>query len=434
MQANTDEGLKRVIGVSGLALTIVNFTVGAGIFVLPAVIGIQLGLYSIIAYLICALMLSAIMLCYAEVGSRITNSGGSYAYVETAFGPAAGFIINCIFLLGWSVLSDAALMNVIADSLAVLFPVFLNSFVRAGLFAVLLGGIVYINIRGVSQGVGFIKLVTVVKLVPLLLIILLGFFHIKGDNLRWENLPAVNKFGSTAFVLFYAFAGFESALNISGEIKDPKRTIPRAIMLGGSIVLIIYLVLQLVILGVIGDNLVQYKEAPLAAVAERIVGKTGGTILLFAAAFSCFTNVSGDVLATPRVLFAGAKDGLFPKILAKVHPRFATPYVAIIIFAIAIFVAALAGGFEQLAVFASAAILIIYLSVMLATIKLRKKIDKDSFIVPGGNIIPVIGIAAIAWLFTSLSRKEIFTMVIFIVVISVIYIIMQLISKQNRNA
>ena len=142
----TDEGLKREIGVSGIALTIVNFTVGAGIFVLPAIVGIEMGAFGIISYVFCAIMLAAIMLCYAEIGSRITTSGGSYAYVEAAFGDLAGFMVNWLFFFGWSVFSDAALLNIVADSLAVIFPVFVNPWLRGFFFFILLGFMVWLNI------------------------------------------------------------------------------------------------------------------------------------------------------------------------------------------------------------------------------------------------------------------------------------------------
>ena len=269
---NKDEGLKRVIGVSGLALTIVNFTVGAGIFVLPAIVGIDMGAFGIFNYIFCAIMLAAIMLCYAEIGSRVTSSGGSYAYVEAAFGDFAGFTVNWLLFFGWSVFSDAALLNIVADSLAVIYPVFLNPWLRAVFFFALLGFMVWINIRGVKQGVGFIKLVTVIKLLPLAFIIIFGFTYIEPANLKWEHVPSLNAFGSTALVLFFAFAGFESALSVSGEIKNSRRTVPLGILTGGLLILILYLLLQTVTQGVLGSQMAAVKDAPLAAIAVKVIG------------------------------------------------------------------------------------------------------------------------------------------------------------------
>ncbi|MGN6533449.1 MAG: APC family permease [Ginsengibacter sp.] len=431
----TNEGLQRVIGVPGLSLNILNNTIGAGIFALPAIVTIALDGFAIFSYLFCGMMMAAIMLCYAEIGSRVTSSGGSYAYVEAAFGSFAGFIINWLFFFGFGILGDAAIINIIADSLSVIFPVFKSLGVRGLLFFILIGFMVLVNVRGAKQGVGFVKFITIVKLLPLIAIIIFGFSHIKIANLHWEELPSFNTFGNTILVLFFAFAGFETALNVSGEIKNPKQTVPVGILVGGILVLVIYLLLQTVTQGILGANMESVKNAPLAAVAEKIIGPAGGIILLIAAAVSCFGNVSGDLLLTPRLLFAGAKDEIFPHFLGKVHPRFATPYWAVITYGLLIFIFSISGGFKQLAILASAAILIIYLAVILAALKLRKKranVDEKTFTVPGGFIIPFVGIAAIVWLLTSLSKWEILSTIIFILVICVIYFVMKKYKKRKN--
>lgn len=423
-----DEGLKRVVGVFGLSLNIVNVTIGAGIFALPAIVGIQLGAFSIFAYIFCGIMMAAIMLCYAEIGTRVTATGGSYAYVSAAYGDFGGFVISWLYIFGWCVLGNAALLNIVADSMAVISPVFLNPWIRGLLSFVLLGFLAITNICGAKKGVAFIEVITLIKLLPLLAIILFGLRLVEAENLQWEHLPALDTFGNTTLVLFFAFAGFESALCVSGEIKNPGRTIPIGILLGGLVVLLIYLLLQTVTQGVLGPEIALARDAPLAAVAERIVGPTGGTILLLVAAISCFGTVSTDVLNSPRVLYAGARDGLFPKFLGKVHPQFATPHWAIGCYAAMIFIFTVFGGFEQLAILASAAVLLIYLLVILATIKLRKKKVGNAekiFRVPGGLIVPCIGIASIVWLLTSLKMNEIVSSAVFIGIVCVIYIIMK---------
>ncbi|MBT8285669.1 MAG: amino acid permease [Flavobacteriaceae bacterium] len=429
-----DSELKRVVGVTGLSLNIINITVGAGIFALPAIVGVELGAFSIFAYLFCGIMMAAIMLCYAEIGTRVTKSGGSYAYVVAAFGEFAGFIVNWLAVFGWSILGSAALMNIIADSLAIIFPVFSNPWIRGLFYFVLLGFLVITNIRGAKQGVAFIKWITIVKLLPLLGIGILGISLIDPVNLQWEQLPALKTFGNTTLVLFFAFAGFETALGASGEIKNPKRTIPLGIMLGGAMVLLIYLLLQTVTQGILGQEIEVYKNAPLAAVAENIMGPIGGTLLLIAAAISCYGAVSTDVMSTPRVLFAGARDGLFPKFLGKVHTKFATPYWSIICFSGLIFLFSISGGFEQLAILASAAILLIYLLVILATLRMRRKkseLAEKTFKVPGGWIIPIIGIASILWLLSSLSAGEFLSIGVFLVLICTIYFGVRWIKKSD---
>ncbi len=423
-----NEGLKRVVGVPGLAATIVNNTIGAGIYVLPAIVAIQMGAAGIIGYLFCGCMLATIMLCYAEIGSRVTGSGGSYAYVEAAFGPFAGFIINWLFFFGWCILSSAALMNIIADSLSVLFPVFSNPLIRAILFGILIGFLILLNVRSAESSLRFVEFITILKLIPLVGIIIFGFSHVKGVSLHWEQLPSLKTFGDTALILFFAFAGFEVSLGVSGEIQNPKRTIPLGILLGGVLVVTLYILIQTVTQGVLGAQIATFKDAPLAAVAEEIIGPVGATILLVAAMISCLGNVSGDVLASSRVLFAGANDGLFPKFLGKVHSRFTTPYMAVIVYASLIFILSVSGGFKQLAILASCAILVIYLAVILAMIKLRLKKEADAektFKVPGGLIIPLIAIASIIWLLSHLGTWEILSTVIFIAVICIIYFVMK---------
>jgi basic amino acid/polyamine antiporter, APA family len=309
----TGEGLKRVVGIPGLALAIINGIIGAGIFALPAIVGIALGAFGIFGYIFCSIMLAAIMLCYAEIGSKVTSSGGSYAYVEAAFGNFTGYIINWLFFFGWNVLGSAALMNIIADSLAAIFPFFLNPLIRGILFFILIGFMVLINILGAKQGIGLVKLITIIKLLPLLGIIIFGFSQVKAANLHWEHAPSLKTFSDTALVLFFAFAGFETSLGVSGEFKDAKRTVPLGICVGGIVVLLIYMLLQTVTQGVLGVQMASFKDAPLAAVAEKIVGPAGAMVLLFTAAISCFGCVSADVMGTSRSLFAGANNGMFPK-------------------------------------------------------------------------------------------------------------------------
>jgi len=422
---HTREGLKPTIGVSALAISIINGIVGAGIFALPAIVGMQLGSYAVLAYLFCSIMMAAVMLCYAEIGSRIKTSGGSYAYVQAAFGNFTGYIINWLFFFGWNVLGSAAIANIIADFLAVLFPVLLNPFARAALFFVMISLMVIINIRGVKQGMGLVKVLTIIKLIPLFGIIIFGFGYVNTGNLAWQNLPSINTFSGATLTLFYAFAGFETCLGVSGEIKDHKRTVPRGIILGGLIVMLLYMLLQTVTQGVLGAGMASFKDAPLAAVAERIVGPVGASILLVAGAISCFGNISADIMCTPRALFAGANNGMFPKLLGRVHPKFATPYIAVAIYGALIFIFSISGGFKQLAVLASAAILLVYLAVILATVKLRRKKEAVSpaFKAPGGLVLPFIGIAAIIWLLTSLNRWEILSTVIFIATVILMYCI-----------
>lgn len=429
---NTDEGLKRVVGAPGLALAIINTVIGSGIFVLPAIVGIAMGPFGIFSYVFCSIMLAAIMFCYAEIGCKVTCSGGSYAYVEAAFGQFPGYIVNWLYFFGWSILGSAAVMNILADSLAVQFPAFENPPTRGLLYFVLIALMVVTNIAGVKQGIGLVKLITIIKLLPLLGIILFGLPLVKTENYQWEQLPSLKTFGETAFILFYAFAGFETSLCVGGEIKNPKRNVPLGILIGGITILIIYLLLQTVTQGILGADLASYKDAPLAAVAEKIAGPAATTVLLFTAAISCFGSVSADVMATPRSLFAASNNGLFPKFLGKVHSKYATPYLAVILYGTLIFIFSVSGGFKQLAILASAAILLIYLAVILSVIRLRMKrpdTGEKSFKAPGGYAIPFIGVVSILWLLVNLNLHEVTSALLFIVAVSLLYLFITIRNK-----
>src|SRR5690348_13867915 len=435
--AKADEGLKRCIGVPGLTLSIISGVIGAGIFALPAIVSNALGGFGVFAYIFCGILFASVLLCYAEIGSRVTSSGGSYAYVEAAFGSFVGYIINWLYFFGWSIIGSAALMNIIADSLAALFPAFRNPVVRGGLFFVLISFMILINVFGAKQGVGVVKLITIIKLLPLIGIIIFGFNHVNKAKLHWEHLPTVKAFADTTLILFFAFAGFETSLGASGEIKNCKRTVPLSIFIAGVVVLVLYMLLQTVAQGVLGSQMTVYKDAPLAAVADKIIGPAGATVLLLAAALSCFGNITLDILCTPRSLFAGANDGLFPKYLGKVHPKFATPYLAVITYGLLIFIFSISGGFQQLAIMASAIVLLVYLSVILATVKLRTKKpggNEKTFIAPGGLVTPLVGVAAIIWLLTSLGKWEILSSLIFITIVCIIYFVTKWAANKSKPA
>lgn len=433
MQKTTEPALKREIGATALALNAINLTIGAGIFVLPALVAESLGTASFIAYIICGVLVVLIMLCYAEVGSRITTSGGSYAYVEKAFGPLAGFLINTLFWFGFSALSDAAVINAMTDMLTTWFPVFSIDYVRVILFTAVFGLLTLVNIRGVKQGSQFAVTATLLKLTPLILLVIIGLFNISPENLPVKTWPSVQGIGETSLVLFFAFMGIETALNVSGEIKNPQRNIPRGIFMGVFGVLLMYILIQFVAQGVLGDQLAIHKDAPLASLATKLIGPVGGTIILITGVVSMFGMLSGDILASPRLLFAASTDKLLPEFLSRVHPKFATPYWSIIIYSLTGLILASSGGFKQLAVLASSSVLIIYLAVVLATIRLRYKKggeEKGSFKIPGGLIIPVLAVGTIVWFLSHITRAEIIGFAIFFAVLTLIYFIRKEIRKK----
>jgi APA family basic amino acid/polyamine antiporter len=421
---NTDEGLKREIGTWGLTSNIINVVIGSGIFVLPALVSEGLGSAGILAYLFCGLLITLIMLCFAEVGSKVTLTGGAYAYIETAFGKYFGFLTSILLIFGTSLMATGAVANVLVDTLAKIFPLFSDVYFRAGFLITVFSVLTFVNIIGIKEGITLVKLVTIAKLLPLLLLIIWGSTEIVYTNLLWHKEPAISDIGKVSLLLFFAFQGAESSLSVSGEVRNSKKTIPRGILLSFLIILIVYIGVQVVSQGVLGDSFANFKDAPLAEVANRVIGPIGYTIVILGTAISTFGYLTSDLINMSRVLFRSAKDKVIPiKPLSMVHRKFATPYLAVICFASLGCFFAIVSEFKVLAILSSSSVLIVYLGVALSTIKMRfvRDSDNSTFKIPGGITIPILSIITIIWFLSSLSKQEMIGMGIFILILSLIF-------------
>ena len=421
-----DEGLVRVIGTGALGLGVVNMVVGAGIFVLPGLVAAELGSAAILAYLICSVTVALVFLCFAEVGSRVSRSGGAYAYVEEAFGPFVGFIASILFWFGYSALADAAITVIMVDSLTIVFPILGESIPRAVFIIVLLTFLAAVNVRGVIAGVRLYIFNTLAKLVPLLLLLGAGLFVINVENLAIPEWPSAASIGASSILLFYAFTGAECALNASGEIKNPAKSVPLGLLLGLGGILLLYVGLQTVAQGVLGPELASNTEAPLVAVATEVFGNWGGRMLIAGVVISIYGALSGDMLGGPRVIFASSLDNNLPKFLGKVHPTYKTPHVAIIFFAIVIGVFALSGTFKYLAVVATGSLLLVDLGVSLAVLRLRQRdgLPKDGeFRLPFGPFIPLLSCTIVGWLLLQLRLDEAATIAALVAACVAIYAI-----------
>lgn len=425
---NTEEGLKREIGLWGFTSNIINIVIGSGIFVLPALVSEGLGAAGILAYLFCGFLITIIMLCFAEAGSKVTTTGGAYAYIEVAFGKYFGFLATNMLIFGTSLMATAAVANALANTLAYLFPIFSEPLFRAAFFITIFSGLALINIIGVKRGIGLIKFTTIAKIAPLLLLIIWGSTQIIFDNLLWKTEPALNDIGKISLILFFAFQGAESSLSVGGEVKNPKKTVPKGIMLSFLIILLIYVAIQIVAQGVLGDSFANFKTAPLAEVANRLMGPVGTTVMIAGAAISMFGYLSSDTLNMPRVLFRSSMDRVIPiKQLSMVHSKYATPYIAVIVFTSLGCFFSITGEFKQLAIFSSSSVLLVYLGVALAVIKLRMKKEYDSatFRIPGGLLVPILSIITIIWFLSNLTVEEMKGITIFIVLLSVVFLIIR---------
>jgi APA family basic amino acid/polyamine antiporter len=423
--ANPEAGLVRAIGPWALGANAINLTVGAGIFALPALVAAILGPAAVLAYLVCGALILLVLTCFVEIGTVVTRSGGAVAYIEEAFGPMAGFVAWVVFAVAYAAGADAAVAHVVLDATAASAPVLAGGLPRALALVLLFGGLAAINVRGVRQGTRLAMAATVAKLVPLLLLVALGLFAIQWSAVSLPALPSLEQLGAGALVLFFAFGGAESALTPSGEIRDPTRTVPRGILGGTACVLLLYLALQFVAQQVLGAQLAEGGGTPLADLAERLAGGAGRGVVLAATAVSGFGLLSADMIGSPRAMLVASESGILPRALSRVHPRFHTPSIAIITFAAITLALALSGGFKALAILSSAALLLTYLAVCLAALKLRYTRPRvpGAFRAPGGPTVALLASAVVIWVLSHSTRQEAVSMAALIALSIVYYMI-----------
>ena len=423
-----DEGLIRAVGVRGLTAGMVNYMIGAGIFLLPATVAARVGGAAPYVYVICAIAMGTIVLCFADAGSRVSLSGGTYAYAEVAFGPFIGFVVAMTLWFS-TVLASAAVANIFVDTLSQISPRFGQPVVRNGTLILIYAAFAAINIRGVRMGSAAVQTVTAAKLMPLLILIGVGLFAINARNLAWTGMPPAGEVARTAVILIFAFIGIESALTPSGEVREPARTVPRALFAALVLVTLIYIGIQIVAQGVLGAELATNTRAPLAETAKRLLGSGGQMLVILGTAISTLGYVAGDVLAAPRGIYALGRDRLLPSAIGSVHPRYRTPHVAILIHSVFCLAFALSGTFEKLLVLAVITTLIVYLICCLAAIQLQRRDVRDEgavpFKVPGGPVIPLIACAIVVWLMTASTRQEVLAMGVMLVAETVVFLLMR---------
>jgi len=402
-----DASLVRAMGIAALTASIINITIGGGIFRLPAAAAAHLGPAAPLAYVVCAVAMMLIVLCFASAGSRVSLTGGAYAYVEVAFGPLVGWLSGVLLWVGLGY-ALAAVATFLMDSLGALIPVLRTPAIRSITLVVILGALSALNVRGVGLASRFNTVITVAKLLPLLLLVVVGAMHVRPQYLAIEQLPRVADVGRSSLVLLFAFLGLEAALVPSGEVRDPARTIPRSVLTATVVIAVIYLLVHIVAQGLLGPLLADQKT-PLAEAGAVAMGSWGRTLILVGSAISMFGYVSGMTLASPRMLFAFARDGFFPAALARVHPTYRTPHIAIWAQTIIVTLLAITGRFEALAIIANGAILLVYVGCALAAMELRRKnvrTDGTPFDIPGTSIAPPLALIVIAFMLSTLTRAE----------------------------
>lgn len=434
MEANRrDAGLIRTVGSWGLAASIVNVVVGAAIFVVPAALAANIGPYAPLAILACAIAVGAVAICFAEGGSRIPSSGGAYGYIEAAFGPLTGYVAGTLLWFG-DVLSCGGIAAALADVGVSLLPAPLKAPAHALIIVGTITGIAWVNIGGIERGMRLVNATTTLKLVPLAIFIIVGASAIHAGNFQQPRMPGSSGLGRAVILALFAFMGMETSLCASGEVAQPARTIPRALALGMGFVTVLYIAIQIVAQGILGPALAS-STLPLADAMARI--SPGLRLLMLAgAAVSMFGFLSSDILGSPRVLFAFARDGLLPRVLGRVHARSHAPHVAIACYAAIAIGLALTGTFTELAILSALASAAFYIAGCAATWRLTRRGIAQAgtpLNFKGLNSAVFIGITSMIALIALASRSEILGLSTLIAVSAVVFLLQRQVTQRRRG-
>ena len=406
-EADSHSGqLIRGIGIIGGSFLVLNGMIGAGIFALPSVLAERAGVLSPWLFLGAGLLIIAVVLTLAELSSYFRESGGPALYATRAFGPVVGFSTGWLYYVSRAS-AIAANTHVMATYLGALLPWFDTQAGHATVIVVVCSALTVINVMGVKEGVRTLALLTFFKLLPLLLMILLGLQYLSPTTLFPETMPTIDDLGGTTLLLIYAFTGFESVLIPAGETRKPKATIPSALVWTVIATGIIYFLISLVYVSVLPDAA---GEETLVDVGRALAGPAGVLIITLAAVFSIGGNLTSTMLAVPRLSLSLAENRVLPRWFGRIHPRYASPANSIIFLGGLSALLALSGSFVKLAIASSLTRLITYAVciVALPVIKSRADADtrKNAFRLRGGYVIPVLALGICVWMASHSSAES----------------------------
>ena len=391
--------LIRGIGFAGLIILVLNSVIGAGIFALPAAISARAGVLSPWLFLVVGLLIITVVLTFAELASYFKDSGGPVLFTTTAFGPLVGFSTGWLLFIS-RMTAFAANSTVMAVYLGAVWPWFADGIGRTTLIVSVCSALTLANYLGVKDGVRTMAVFTFLKLAPILLLIILGLQYVGADTLFPAEMPTIDDLGGTTLLLIYAFVGFESATIISGEAKNPKKMMPKALVTTVIATGLLYFLIVLVYISVLpgaGES-----GATLIDVGRELMGPAGVVLITFAAFFSIGGNLASAMLTVPRLTFALAEERLLPRWFGHIHEKYATPSNSILFLGGLGMVFALSGSFLWLAAASSLTRLMLYVLCIGALPIIRRKATEEerheSYRLRGGYTIPIIGLMVSVWI------------------------------------
>ena len=401
-----DAALVRALGPFQLGASIINIIVGAGIFMLPALLSSRLAGAAPLAFIAGAIAIVPIAMCFSAVGSRAAATGGPYTYVGAAYGPFAGFIAGALMWI-CNTASSAGVAAALAGQVAQAWPPFAQALPRALLILGVYAALFALNAFGVRLGARMIVLLATLKLTPLFLLASLGLLFVDWQYVAWSGIGSWSAMGSAMVLVVFAYSGMETALVPTGEVRDPSRHVPRATLSAIAIVVLLYIGLQVVCQGTLGTAL-PASGAPIADAAGAIWAP-GRALLLITACVSMTGFLMGNLFASSRLLFALGRDGYLPHAYGRVDAKHRVPRLALFTHAGVGAALALGGSFESLALISGGAICLVFAAVSIAAwraqrIDLRER--GEPFVLPGGALVPAIAVLTMVAILATLSSRE----------------------------
>jgi APA family basic amino acid/polyamine antiporter len=386
--------LVRAIGRWSLAALMLNTIIGASIFGLPSLLTARLGRFSPVGYLVTAVGIAAIAACLAEVASQFREAGGPYLYVRTAFGTFAAIQIGWLTWLTRIVAASAA-ADLFILYLTQFFPKVEGWAMRATVLGLLIGFLATVNYRGVTNGIRLSNFFTITKVLVVAFFIAAGVMALllrPGVRVTPQAVSITTTDWLEAVLLMInSFGGFEAALFASGETRDPRRDVPIALLTALGAATFLSVAVQCIVIHTLPTAATAIK--PVADAARHFLGPFGGSLIAAGALVSVYGYLSANMLHTPRLTFAMGEQGDFPAFFSAIHPRFRTPYVSIVIFAVLLAVFSVAGSYRWNVTLAAVSRIFIYASIAAALPVLRRKQPHaDAFRLPGGMFFVVLGL------------------------------------------
>ncbi len=390
----TTPSLKRELGRWDLTAIGVNQVLGGAIFAVPATIAASAGPWS--PWMMAAVGIASMLiaLTFAEVASRFDLTGGSYLYTRAAFGRFAGFEVGWM-LWFTRVASWAAVINVLVSSLGFYWPSVAAGLPRTVVMTTIIVALTAINIRGIRLSSLVVNLLTVGKVVPLLIFVVVGIFFVEWPRLRPGPLPDAAQVSASGLLLIYAFGGYEVVPVPGGESRNPRHDVPFALIMTIIAIVMIFTLAQIVAVGTLPE--LADSKTPLADAAARFLGAPGAALITLGAVISTTGNNMGGAISGSRNLFALAEQGDLPGVLARVHRTYRTPANAILVTSAVALVLAVSGTFQTMATASAISRLVLYLGTCASTLRLRHRrfegsVKPATFVVPLGPVIPLAAI------------------------------------------